>query len=159
MKAVGTKMANTRPKVMAIASGGGHWTQMMRLRIAFEGSDSFFVSVKEIYRQQVVPSRFYCVPDVSRLHKFALFKTVLRLLWIIVRERPDFVVTTGSAPGMIALRIGKWFGARTVWIDSLANIEEMSLSGRKARACADLWLTQWPHLARPEGPFYVGSVL
>ena len=33
------------------------------------------------------------------------------------------------------------------------------MSGRLARRVADAWLTQWQHLARPEGPHYWGAVL
>ena len=33
------------------------------------------------------------------------------------------------------------------------------LSGQLAGRFADLWLTQWRHLARPGGPNYIGSVL
>jgi len=68
-------------------------------------------------------------------------------------------VTTGSAPGLLALRLARLLGMRTVWIDSVANVEELSLSGRKARRYADLWLTQWPHLAKEQGPEYRGSLL
>ena len=76
----------------------------------------------------------------------------------MLRERPDVVVSTGAAPGYLALRCAKLLGARTVWIDSVANVEELSLSGRIASTKADLCLTQWPHLAA--GPVgYEGSVL
>ena len=37
-------------------------------------------------------------------------------------------------------------GARTIWIDSMANVDKMSMAGRLARRYSDLWLTQWPHL-------------
>lgn len=146
-------------KILAVASGGGHWTQLTRLRKVFEGHDVAFVGVKEIYRSDVDPHRFYAVPDVSRLHKWSIVFLIGKLLFILIKERPAVVITTGSAPGMIALRLGKMLGARTVWIDSIANVEEMSLSGRKARKSADLWLTQWPHLADPNGPTFLGSVL
>lgn len=146
-------------KVLAIASGGGHWTQMMRLRAAFDGATVTFVGVKEMYRADVSPHRYYAIPDVSRLHKWNLPFTVLKLTAILVLVRPNVVITTGSAPGMLALRMGKLLGARTVWIDSVANVEEMSMSGRSAKGVADLWLTQWPHLAKEDGPTYIGSVL
>lgn len=74
-------------------------------------------------------------------------------------ERPEVIISTGAAPGYLGLRIGKWFGARTIWIDSIANAEKLSLSGQLVRNCADLWLTQWPHLARQDGPLFRGSVL
>jgi hypothetical protein len=69
------------------------------------------------------------------------------------------VISTGAAPGYFAVRIGKLFGARTIWVDSVANAEELSLSGKEAGRHVDLWLTQWPHLARPEGPHFKGNVL
>ena len=42
---------------------------------------------------------------------------------------------------------------------TIANIDELSLSGQQAGPHAALWLTQWKHLARPDGPHYGGSVL
>ncbi|WP_323001171.1 hypothetical protein [Denitromonas sp.] len=146
-------------KVLAVASGGGHWTQLMRLKPAFESCEVVFVGVKEMYREEVGGHRFYAVPDVSRLHKWSLPVALLKLLFVLLRERPDVVVTTGSAPGMLSLRLAKLLGARTVWIDSVANVEELSLSGRTAGAFADMWLTQWPHLEKDDGPRYRGSVL
>jgi len=154
-------MAAKRPaRVMVIASGGGHWTQMLRLAPAWAGLDVFYVGVKQMYEVDVPGSRFYAVEDVSRLHRLALFRTVCQLAWILLKERPRAIVTTGSAPGMLALRLGKaLLGCRTLWLDSVANVEEMSLSGRKAAAHADLLLTQWPHLAKAEGPHYKGALL
>ena len=86
------------------------------------------------------------------------------MAWILLRTRPDVVVTTGAAPGYFALRLGGLLGARTIWIDSIANVEELSLAGQKAGQTCDLWLTQWEHLAKPadskvKGPEYKGSVV
>ena len=78
---------------------------------------------------------------------------------VVVRMTADVVISTGAAPGYFALRVGKLLGARTIWIDSMANADGLSLSGRKIGPHADLWLTQWPHLAAPHGPFYAGGVL
>jgi hypothetical protein len=75
--------------------------------------------------------------------------SILSVLWLVIRLRPDAIVSTGAAPGFFALRFGKLLGARTLWLDSFANSEELSLSGRKASAFADLTLTQWPHLGEP----------
>jgi hypothetical protein len=84
---------------------------------------------------------------------------VLAVGWLLVRHRPAIVVTTGAAPGYVAARIAKYLGAKAVWIDSIANVERLSLSGEKIGKHVDLWLTQWPHLAAPGGPQYFGSVL
>jgi hypothetical protein len=33
------------------------------------------------------------------------------------------------------------------------------MAGVRVGRHADLWLTQWPHLSRPDGPHYGGAVL
>jgi UDP-N-acetylglucosamine:LPS N-acetylglucosamine transferase len=152
-------MHRARPKVLAVASGGGHWVQLMRIRHAFEGCDVSYVTVHGSYRAQVPNHNFYVVDDANRWSKIALMKTAARLGSVVWRERPDIVVSTGAAPGYLALRLGRLLGARTVWLDSIANVEQLSMSGAWVGQSADLWLTQWPHLARPEGPHYAGSVL
>ncbi len=150
---------SSHPKVLAVSSGGGHWVQLLRIKRAFEGCEVTFVTVHESYRVQVPGHKFYLVNDANRWTKIALLKAARRLAWIVWNEKPDIVVSTGAAPGYLALRFGRMIGARTVWLDSIANVEQLSMSGDRIGRCADLWLTQWPHLARPGGPYYAGSVL
>jgi hypothetical protein len=153
-------MEHSRPKLLAISSGGGHWIQLLRLRPAFEGCDVTYATVKEGYRSHLEPgSNFKVVPDCNRWQKVRLVRSALVIAWLMFRMRPDVVVTTGAAPGYFALRFGKWLGARVVWLDSIANAEELSLSGIKAGSFSDLWLTQWSHLAKEDGPEFFGSVL
>jgi UDP-N-acetylglucosamine:LPS N-acetylglucosamine transferase len=146
-------------KVLAIASGGGHWVQLMRLKPAFETNTVVLVTVNQAYKAEAGSHRFYVVKDATRWNKLRLFVMALQVLWIVLKERPDVVLSTGAAPGYFALRLGKLLGARTIWIDSIANVDRLSLSGEEVGPYADLWLTQWPHLARQGGPYFRGSVL
>lgn len=145
--------------MLAVASGGGHWVQLLRLTPAFADCVVVFVTVSEAYRTEVTGQRFYTVTDATRHTKLRLPHTVLGLFWILCKERPDVVISTGAAPGYLALLLAKMFGAKTVWLDSIANVEQLSMSGKMAARCADLWLTQWPHLARERGPLYRGAIL
>jgi UDP-N-acetylglucosamine:LPS N-acetylglucosamine transferase len=149
----------TRPKLLAVSSGGGHWVQLLRIKRAFEDCEVTFVTVHEAYRAQVPDHKFYRVNDANLRTKIELLKAACRLAWIVWNEKPDIVVSTGAAPGYLALRFGRMMGARTIWLDSIANVEQLSISGDRIGHWADLWLTQWPHLARPDGPHYTGSVL
>jgi hypothetical protein len=150
-----------RPRrIVAIASGGGHWVQLQRLRPAFEGCEVSFVSVYSDYADDLSGHRFYTVTDVSRVNLRNLMALVPQLVRIMLRERPDVVITTGSAPGLVALAVARLTTrARTIWIDSIANCEQLSSSGRQARFVAHQWLTQWPELATRTGPHYWGAVL
>jgi UDP-N-acetylglucosamine:LPS N-acetylglucosamine transferase len=99
------------------------------------------------------------IKDASRNEPIQAIRMVFQLAVIIVRVRPQIVISTGAAPGLAALALGKVIGARTIWLDSIANAEKLSMSGQLARRVADLWLTQWPHLATPNGPECRGAVL
>ncbi len=150
----------TRPtKVLAVASGGGHWVQLQRLRPAFAGEHVIYVTVDKAYRADIGSAQLYVVNDATRWSRLSLVKLALRIGWIILKERPDVVVTTGAAPGYFAVMFGKLIGARTAWIDSMANVDQLSMAGQKAGRWADRWLTQWPALAEPGGPSYEGAVL
>lgn len=146
-------------KVLAISSGGGHWVQLLRLRPAFEGCKVIFATVREGYRIDVGDADFRRIHDANRWNKLALLRSALGVLLLLLRERPDVVISTGAAPGFFAVRFGKLLGARVIWVDSVANAEELSMSGQKAGKFVDLWLTQWPHLTCSNGPKWIGSVL
>ena len=158
--------------MLAIASAGGHWVQLRRLRRAWDECSVIYVTTSVNRREEInnesqkigcEPPSFYKVVDATRWEKFKLLKLFLQITKIVLKERPQVVISTGAAPGFFALRIGKLFGARTIWIDSIANVEELSLSGEKTKSCADLWLTQWEHLAESDSkgrkPRYEGAVI
>lgn len=152
-------MTEGMKKILAISSGGGHWVQLLRLRPAFEGHYVVFATVSEGYRTDVQGAPFRVISDATRWEKGRLLWCALQVLWILLRERPDVILSTGAAPGYLAIRLGRWVGAKTVWLDSIANVERLSLSGKQIGRHVDLWLTQWPHLAEPKGPQFRGSIL
>jgi UDP-N-acetylglucosamine:LPS N-acetylglucosamine transferase len=146
-------------RVLAVAAGGGHWTQLQRLKSAFQNEHVVYVTVNREYQEDIPGEKLYTVRDASRWNKIGIIIQALQVAWIVLRERPDVVLSTGASQGYFALRVGKFLGARTIWIDSIANAGEMSMSGRLAGPYADLWLTQWSHLETTKGPSYKGSVL
>ncbi|MEQ9094681.1 MAG: hypothetical protein RIE32_00290 [Phycisphaerales bacterium] len=153
------KTTKREPRVLAIASGGGHWVQLLRLRPAFEGARVTYVSVRPAYASDVPGERFVSINDATRWDRVGLARMAFKLLVIMLRVRPNVVISTGAAPGYFAIRLGKVLGARTIWLDSIANVEEMSMTGMLVKDHATLWMTQWPHLAGEGGPACHGSVL
>lgn len=156
MDAPGPRSVARKRKILAIGSAGGHWIQLMRIVPAFNGHVLVFVSTMN---QDVGQRRLHIVRDANRNEKLSVLVLIVHMLAVVLRERPDVVVTTGAAPGYIAVRLARLFRTRTIWIDSFANVDELSMSGRMAGRYSDLWLTQWPHLAKPGGPEFAGNVL
>jgi UDP-N-acetylglucosamine:LPS N-acetylglucosamine transferase len=154
------KPVETKPKkVLFISSSGGHWKQMRRLEPAFEGFEKYYAATEPSYYQFVIGRPFYSVPDASMWNKFRLVWQAIKVLVLLVRVRPSVVISTGASVGFFALFFAKKMKIKTIWVDSLANVEQMSLSGLKVKPYADLWLTQWEHLAKAEGPYFYGAVL
>ena len=152
-------MTNER-KVLFVSSSGGHWIQLRRLRPAFDGWTRFYACTNAGYRSTLDPDEhFFALPEASRWNKLRLVHQALTVLWVVLRTRPEVVVSTGASPGFFSMFFGRLLGKKTIWIDSIANVDELSLSGQQARRFADLWLTQWEHLARPEGPKHFGAVV
>ncbi len=145
-------------KVLAVASGGGHWIQLQRLTPAFEGTALTFMSTNADYAKEL-KHPLITVKDANMWDKPALLIMFMQVFWQVLKLRPDVVITTGAAPGFAAILFGRLLGARTLWIDSIANSEELSSSGRQARKIAHQTVTQWQHLSEGDGPEYWGAVL
>jgi len=144
-----------KKKVLAVASKGGHSIQLMRLKPVLDQYDTSYVSSQHYDGMD----NFTRVTDANRNSKFRLMLLFFQVLWIVIRKRPNIVISSGAAPGYFTVLCGKLLGAKTIWIDSIANAEELSMSGQRAGKFADLWLTQWPEVAHENGPKYGGRVL
>jgi UDP-N-acetylglucosamine:LPS N-acetylglucosamine transferase len=132
--------------------------ELLRLRPAFGEVDVTFVTTDPDLGSMIGDAPFRVVTAATRQNKLRMLLLIVQLLWILFRDRPTAIVTTGAAPGYIAIRLGKLFGIKTLWIDSIANADELSLSGQLASRQADKTLTQWPHLTRP-GVEYHGAII
>jgi len=159
MTTYGRHPGSPAKKILAVASSGGHWTELLRLAPALDGHRVTWVTTNRGYKASCPPGEFRSVRDASMWDKKGLLIMLGQIAKIVAEFRPEMVISTGAAPGYFAVRLGKLIGAKTIWVDSIANAEELSLSGRRIKGHADLYLTQWEHLARPEGPLYRGSVL
>jgi UDP-N-acetylglucosamine:LPS N-acetylglucosamine transferase len=145
--------------VLAVSSSGGHWEQLMILRAGFEDQEVFYVTTKAGLAERNGINQYFVVKDCNRDTPLDVFRTICALFCIIRKTRPSVVITTGAAPGLLAIFIGRIFGAKTIWVDSIANSERLSLSGKIAGYVSHLQITQWSHLSSENGPVYAGSIL
>lgn len=154
-------MTRSAPRrVLAVASAGGHFNQLMLLRPGLEGHRVTYITTLPGLAEEfgALPARRVpdCNADTPLRALACLFATGRHILCL----RPQTVITTGALPGVIALFWGRIVGARTLWIDSVANTETLSSSGRLARRIAHSTLSQWPVVAAAEdGVEYHGSIL
>lgn len=146
-------------RLLAVASAGGHWEQMMLLRPAFEECEVLYVTTLPGLPEHfgALPARI--VADCDRQKKTVMLRTAAVLAWHVARYRPHVVFSTGALPGLMAIAFGRLIGSHTIWLDSVANAEQLSMSGRLASKIAHECLSQWHHVAELERVKYAGTVL
>lgn len=143
-------------KLLAVSSSGGHWVQLMRLRPAWDNCTVSYLTTEADYKTDVIDyasergletPAFYTTVLASRWTKLKLLRQLFEVLYVVLRVRPDVIISTGASLGFFAFKAGQLMGAKTIWVDSIANVEQISLTGEKVKSCSNVWLTQWPHLA------------
>lgn len=147
------------PVVLAVASAGGHWQQMMQIIDAFDATQLVVASTNPELGHAYGFYQVRQLPDCNQDNPVKVLVCLWHTFRLVRSLRPDLVVSTGAAPGLLCLIWGRLSGAKTIWIDSIANSEKLSLSGRLATWFAGSVLTQWSHLANGERPGFKGAVL
>jgi UDP-N-acetylglucosamine:LPS N-acetylglucosamine transferase len=132
---------------------------MQRLAPAFYGAEVHYATTDATVQSQVGASRIHVFPDANKDTPFRLMICLLRMAWIVLTIRPDVVISTGAAGGFLAIRMARLTGARTMFIDSIANASELSISARLSLGVADRVLSQWPRVAAQTGTEYRGAVI
>jgi UDP-N-acetylglucosamine:LPS N-acetylglucosamine transferase len=146
----------TRPRVMFVASNGGHLAQLLGLRSWWSGRERLWVSFdKPDARSQLEGEEVIWAHWPTTRHIGNLLRNFALAMRVVGRERPDVVVSTGAGvalPFFIAARLRR---IPTVFIEVYDRMDSRSLSGRLCRPLATEFLVQWPEQEK----FYPGSTM
>ncbi len=139
-------------KICLVCSHGGHLVELMQLLDAFEGKNYFFVTYSSEATKNLKNAYLLKFERWDLKGKILLIKNIIKTTHILLKERPDIIVSTGG--GEIAVPfcyIGKVLGAKIIFIDSLARITTPSGGGKFIYPIADLFLVQWESLLKKYG--------
>lgn len=147
-----------KKKIICVASLGGHWIQLLRISKALEEKyDVTYISMHEKCATMVDNRPVYVIRNFTRKTVWNIIPNLFTLIYVIVKVWPSAIVTTGSAPGLLTLLVGKLFCRKGIFIESIANAEKHSATGGWAGKLVKNVYTQWPHLADKKYK-YAGSI-
>lgn len=150
-----------KKKVFAVASFGGHWIQLLRIvRPLEEFYDITYICTNSKCASMVPERPFFKITDFSRWNAWKMVFAVFSIIRMFIKQRPDVLISTGAAPGLLVLLIGKYlFFRKTIWIDSFANASQLSFCGKLAKKLSISHVyTQWEHLSDSQVK-YSGNIL
>ena len=150
-------------KLCLVASSGGHLLELMGLKAAWEAHERFWVTFpNDDARVLLGGEGEHAIWGYQPTNRNA--KNLMKNLWLAWRvlrhEQPDAIISTGAGVAVPFLWLGRLLGIRTVYIESLARIKTLSLSGRLVYPWVDRFFVQWPDLlARYPKAVYGGRVV
>lgn len=142
-------------KVIFISSMDGHLTEMMQLKSMFKEFDYKIVTekhkstskLKNIYKSKI---DYLLTGNRKHLLKyiFVIPYNVIKSLVIFLKFKPDVIVTTGAHTCVAMCYIAKIFKKKVIYIESFANIETKTLTGRLVYPIADVFIVQWKSMLK-----------
>lgn len=151
-------------KLCVGASAGGHMDQIVGL-LQFSSLWSsepitFVTTQRTAVAALRVTKKAYVIGDANRRRPLRAIGVLVLSLVTAIRLHPRLVITTGAMPLAVFSIIAWCLGGRIVWVDSIANVDRLSLSGRLIRPFAIAVFTQWADLEdRKRRIIYAGEVM
>ena len=150
-------------KLCLISSVGGHLTQLRQLSRLYKCYEYFFITEKTPFTVKIKDrEKAYLMPLVNRKQLSCIPKLVYNFaysIFILTKERPDIVISTGALNAVPFCVVAKLAGRKLIFIESYAKVNSPTVTGKLMYRIADLFIIQWKQLAQhyPEA-VYGGSI-
>ena len=139
-----------KKKVLFIASTGGHLDELMQLKKMFDKYNYYIVTektksnlnLKNKYKKKI-SYLVYGTKDHMLTYPFKLLYNCFKSLYIYLKFRPKYIVSTGAHTAGPMCCIGKIFGSKIIYIETFANSKTKSATGSIVYKFADLFIVQW----------------
>lgn len=142
-------------KVLFISSMGGHLTELMQLKSIFKNYDYKIVTekhkstlgLKARYKSKID----YLLAgnkDHMLRYLYVLPYNFIKSFIMFLKFKPDVIVTTGAHTCVAMCYIAKIFRKKVIYIESFANIETKTLTGKLIYPIADKFIVQWKSMLK-----------
>lgn len=135
-------MKKKTPKLCLVSSSGGHWEQLQKLQPLVDKYDGFFVTEKTQFDAKA--NYFMNQTDLKdKLMPFKMLENSVRALCIWLKERPDFVITTGTMVAYPFYLLSVLLRKKFVYIETFGRADMPTVAGKMMEKHSDLFIVQW----------------
>ena len=142
-------------KVLFISSTGGHLTELLQLAPLFEKYDYHIITEKDKSNETLKEKygkKIDFLPYGTRAKLFTyIFKYLylcIKTIYYYIKIRPKVIITTGTHTAVPMCYLGKLFGSKIIFIETFANSESKTLSGKMIYPIANLFIVQWEEMLK-----------
>jgi beta-1,4-N-acetylglucosaminyltransferase len=147
--------------VLLVASSGGHLLELLELADEYAPVTRHWVTFdKPDARALLRDERVTFAYSPTNRHLGNLIRNAFLAVRVMLRIRPRAVITTGAGVAVPFLYAARALGSRAIYVESLARIDQLSLTGRLVYPVVTQFFVQWPELARRyRRGRYAGAIL
>lgn len=130
------------PKLCLVSSSGGHWEQLQKLKILIEKYDGFLVTEKTHFEANAK----YLMKQTDLKDKMMIFKMMYNSIVAIkiwIKEKPDFVITTGTMVAYPFYILSIIFRKKFIFIETFGRANMPTVAGKRMEKHSDLFIVQW----------------
>lgn len=134
-------------KICLVCSSGGHFFELYSLKSLWSDCNHFWVTFPGKDTQHLLRTEkvYWAYHPTNRSIKNLIRN--LFLAWkILLKEKPEIIISTGAGVGVPFLYLGRILGKKTIYIESMARIENLSLTGKLLYPIVQNFFVQWPEL-------------
>ena len=135
-------MKHEVPKICFVSSSGGHWEQLQKFQPLIDKYDGFFVTEKTHFEAN---ARYFMIQTdlKDKLMVPKMIMNSIRTLRVWFKERPDFVVTTGTMIAYPFYLLSVLFHKKFVYIETFGRADMPTTAGKMMEKHSDLFIVQW----------------
>lgn len=136
-------------KVLLISSTGGHFNALQKLNNFWEQHDCCWVTFPTNTTKVVLKNqKVYWAYGPTNRNLPNLIRNFVLAFKVILKERPQLILTTGAGVAVPFIIFGKLLGIKTAFVESYTRIKELSLSARLVMPFLDIIYVHWPQLKK-----------
>ena len=135
-------------KICLVCSSGGHFFELYCLRSLWGNSDHFWVTFPGSDTHQLLKGKkvYWAYFPTNRSVK-NLIRNLLMAWRILLKEKPSVMISTGAGVSVPFFYLGRILGMKTIYIESMTRINDLSLTGKLVYPVVENFFVQWPELA------------
>ena len=145
----------SKKKVLFISSTGGHLSELQQLSPLFQEYDYHIITEKDettINLKEKYGEKIEYLPYGTRTHIIKYIFTYIylcfRTIYLYFKIKPQYIVTTGTHTAGPMCYLGKLFGSKIIYIETFANRNRKTVTGRLIYPIADLFIVQWEEMLK-----------
>ena len=130
--------------VCLVGSSGGHLTHLYMLKPFWKNKNRFWVTFdKEDARSLLEGEKVYpCYYPTNRSIKALIINTFIAIK-VLIKERPNLIISSGAAVAVPFFYLGKLFGAKLIYIEVFDRIDKPTMTGKMVYPIVDKFIVQW----------------